>query len=600
MSELDPASSNRTHSPQTSTDEFPSPSLEEIEASETESSLQDVVLPSEKEILNLLNTSIEEIEEADGLVSKAVDLFLNNDFTGSLSLLKPQQDFDSFSSLGVGLLESLEAFATFDLEDLKKASKSLKKAETLAEMQYKLATPSNDDFLISKWIKGSASFIAQTTGLRRPPLMNHAQIRSAIIKAESSLINGILFMLQENVIGYVKAGLALRRSHKNMEHAWHTYHSLIKQSHDISKKIDRHTLSGIFFGIGGLNVAISMLPSKILKVVSILGFKGDRAEGFRLLEASIVLNSARSPLASLFLGGYHSVISSFSPILLGPSMIPCAARTLGSELKKFPRSPFHLMLIGRTLRTVKDVEGSSHAYQLAMDVQSEWEEIKHLCRYELAMNAMMQLNWSFAASCFHLLKQSSYWSKAFFAFAEATCLDMMGQHNEAKTIFKEAPELIGRKFGGKNISVEVYIANKVKIYEGRDFRTYLPGLEILLIWNAFVCMSPENLDTCHQLVLEGLGQVHNNNDNVDAEGVLHLVLAAIEIEKRNFDACSRSLDWIRENEKEFVTETWVFPFSLFYRALYHILLAPTLQVSVPLALEELKKSSKYSEFCFEY
>jgi hypothetical protein len=75
--------------------------------------------------------------------------------------------------------------------------------------------------------------------------------------------------------------------------------------------LDDSALSGIYFGLGVFAVVISILPSFIMKIVSILGFPTNRAHGMRLLQRGLDLGGIRSPLCALTMLIMHVVIPGF-------------------------------------------------------------------------------------------------------------------------------------------------------------------------------------------------------------------------------------------------------------------------------------------------
>jgi Protein of unknown function (DUF3808) len=49
------------------------------------------------------------------------------------------------------------------------------------------------------------------------------------------------------------------------------------------KSIDAHFRSGVYLGVGLSNLILSMMPSKLLTIVELFGYKGDRHAGLEML-----------------------------------------------------------------------------------------------------------------------------------------------------------------------------------------------------------------------------------------------------------------------------------------------------------------------------
>jgi len=50
------------------------------------------------------------------------------------------------------------------------------------------------------------------------------------------------------------------------------------------KTIDAHFRSGVYLGVGMTHIILSLMPSKLLAVVELFGYKGDRHEGLAMLQ----------------------------------------------------------------------------------------------------------------------------------------------------------------------------------------------------------------------------------------------------------------------------------------------------------------------------
>lgn len=74
-------------------------------------------------------------------------------------------------------------------------------------------------------------------------------------------------------------------------------------------------ISGVNLGLGVFNMAFSLLPERFMSLLSMVGYKGSRAEAIRLLkEASFEADCVRSFPAQLLLGFYETFFEQmFSP-----------------------------------------------------------------------------------------------------------------------------------------------------------------------------------------------------------------------------------------------------------------------------------------------
>jgi len=74
--------------------------------------------------------------------------------------------------------------------------------------------------------------------------------------------------------------------------------------------IDPHFRSGVYLGVGVNNIILSLLPSRLISVIELFGYKGDRALGLRMLEkAGGWSKDSDEPSVSIGASYAHSSIS---------------------------------------------------------------------------------------------------------------------------------------------------------------------------------------------------------------------------------------------------------------------------------------------------
>ncbi|KAI9220706.1 hypothetical protein BC828DRAFT_382876 [Blastocladiella britannica] len=579
-------------------------------------------------VVDVSPLSIPELEALDADMLRAIDLFFDNNTDGALAVIRVRARQDALYALGEGIFSMIKAMTTFDMDHIATAADLLNHAEALAAAQLKLAaaaaaaaTSSSSSSKLGGWFKGGAAMLGLGSAAAAPPL-TPAQLRSTVIRAESSLIASFLYLFQESVMAFVRAGLGIRKSQNNYATAWKEYQARVaavvaagngpsSPREALDRSMDQDTREGVQFGIGSLNVILSILPSKVSRLISILGYAGDKHLGFALLEEATVSTGVRAPIATLFMGGYHAVLSSFAPSVLGPTMLPIAARHLTHALTRYPHSLFHLLLTARAARTARALATSDALLHRALSrATSAWPEIARVLEFEACMNAMVRLDWPEALRIARDLQARTYWSPAFFAYTVAVCAAMAGaEHDtEVRKRLAACPDLVVRKFGGKVISVEQWVVKKCGVWKDRDATVgeWVPGLEILLIWNLFGCMPVPTLTAAYAKIVDALDRAASAEDP-DALVVLYCILGAVEKERRDWAAATRALESIAEIEDQVKVETWVPPLAAYLRGVVALGQAvdenrqgAELRDAVETAKTWMGKAGKYSDFCFEY
>ncbi|CAO3616446.1 unnamed protein product [Mucor hiemalis] len=537
-----------------------------------------------------------EQEAADEPVREGMKYLFDNKFMKAKSVFQTKASIDPLYALGLGAMAFIKAIMTYHDSDVEMAMTALATAYTIAKTQL-------DNTSFKKPFKDTVSTYLTTllssnsTGLpTNPPssampnssggvsspnaFIPNGDLRAHVVKAECCLLMGILQMTQESVVGYLKCGLNLRRAYKSYSVVWQEYK---RMGQEYTKYMDRDTVSAIQFGIGAVHLILSSMPPKILKIFSALGWKSDKQLGFALLKLCLEGKGIRAPLASLTLLAYYSVLTSFAPQLYAKDMMSPAIECLLDAQSNHPNSCFFLFFAARIARVARNLPLSTQSFTFAAESsRGEWAEVamKQMSDYEIGFNLALQLNWEGAAGYFEQLSQEKYWSPAFSKYFVGACHEMMGLRTEAILCFAEVPHLA--KQGERKTYIDAYVQKKVEFFQKsgyQDMDFSLPGLEILLVLNAFEDMENDALEKCLELVqhtlemvyerekieytirLRELVPVSNPPDYYDQRAVLLLTKASILNSLERYDETIAHLNWILDHKEHIKEETWVVPFT---------------------------------------
>ncbi|KAG0376083.1 tetratricopeptide repeat domain 39A [Mortierella sp. AD032] len=555
-------------------EELKNTSMDDDDADGVSPSSSSASIASTKVQANML--SAREQEVADQGMLDGVQIFFENQFVEAQRIFTTQDQVNPVYALGSGALAFMKACMTFNESDIQTATKLLQHAEALCNAQIQAAPKKTVPLMssVSKLVSSGWSYFgykdttkskgSSPAGTPPPPppkYMTNGEIRARVIRAEGLLLTSLILLLQESIMSYLKAGLNLRKGYKSYENVWLELKSM---GDEVNSLVDNNTLGGIHFGLGTINIVLAMMPAKILRIISSFGYTGDKAFGFDLVSKAIAGKGIRSPLGSLMFLAYYTILAGFAPSVLGETNIPIADKILKEALRDYRESAFFLYFEGRNSRLKGNIKESTDAFELASSkATTEWgSELQRLCDYELGLNCAISLKWTDATVYFERLAKENYWSKAFFLYFKAASLEAAGHKKEALPIYQSIPGLVNRKFGGRTILVEQYVTRKVKLFEQNGFEeTNLPALEIMLIWNAFASMTPQDLET-------SLGQVdsqiskNRGATGLDSLAVLKTIKGAILHQLGRHKEGAESLNWVMDLPAgKIVEEKWVVPFA---------------------------------------
>ncbi|KAI9591963.1 hypothetical protein BDF19DRAFT_453182 [Syncephalis fuscata] len=451
--------------------------------------------------------SPQEQEAYDDLVAKAIVDFFQGKFDKAERAFSIKADKDPLSALTIGAMKFFSAVMTCEEVDIDAANHQLNYCCALADQERAATRPVSGIASVAnaatsavtsvgkffggvlfgngqpsgkksaKQHKQSRSSSMSSSSVAEATLKRHnSELRDDVIGAESLLLIALIQLLQESMVGFLKAGLNLRRGYKQYESLWKE----VKQCGGLNTSlIDRHTLSGVSFGIGTINVVLSALPAKILRMVSVFGYTGDRELGFEMLNNCLDQNGLLSPLALMFLIFFYAALTPFAPEVLEPIYGRKADEYIVYAQKHYPGSSLYGILIARYARQRRNLEQAVNDLTAISDVPwteterfkstplalKSWEALYHLCAYELGMTELYRLNFAKAAEHYKKLAEVHYWSQITCRYLQAVCMEAAGDLEGAETAYNQVKEISVRKYSGRVISSDQYVLRKLKMRE---------------------------------------------------------------------------------------------------------------------------------------
>lgn len=480
-------------------------------------------------------------------------------------------------------------------EDRKQAMERLQHAATLA----------GEHIPKKGWAKSIASwgmgyFVTQSP---KSSDISEEELSCRVIEAEATYLSALLCFFEESIAAFFKAALLIRRAIRGYQHC----NSILKRKNNSLGS--EHDIGAVKLGFGGFSLAISMLPPRLLRLLSVLGFPSDRNAGLCSIEEALRGGGLRASVSGVLLLSYHVILPAFFSIPQERLQhVQSAERVLCLLDKMYPNSFFLSFYRGRLQRLKGDLDGSICFFLrldegLKLTPESKFFKLRHAWIYELGVSYMLQLQWEDAAKCWGVLEQDSVWSRAFFAYMHGVCLSMQGKAKDAADKFSKVQGLMRGTMSGKVLAEEQYVSRKVKDYlldteEGaRSFQGRISGPEFLYLWNSFPQMPHDKLEGvirileeaestregssgCQDIKAEATKtQEHNQSWLLDTDeedeleepednsAVCNLIKGTALRELGRLDAAQECLVRIREDTCFVETELFVYPMAAYERAL---------------------------------
>ncbi|CAI7577258.1 unnamed protein product [Penicillium palitans] len=396
---------------------------------------------------------------------------------------------------------------------------------------------------------------------------------------------------------------------------------------DIFKnEIDIFVHSGANFCFGILLLLISMVPPAFSKLLSIIGFRGDKQRGLRMLWQASKFHNFIGAMAALALLGYYNGFVRYCDIMPDPTPGETdvegypqerLAALLAEMRSRFPNSQLWLIEESRMLGANKELGRALEV--LSTDKKSPLKQVEALCVFEKSLNALFLHEYDVCAEAFIECVDLNSWSRSLYYYIAGSCHvalyrqslndpKLAEEHAKKATVYmRKAPEFAGKKkFMARQLPFDIFVTRKLAKWEARAKEWNVPLVdaigvdpieEMIFFWNGHSRMTNEQLE-------ESLARLEwcesKNNKTWSREGteekaILELLRAAIfRSQHRHHEAKNilqtRVLNHDKSVFKGHLKDDWVHPVAHFEMAANFWMERPTYQ-----ALHGITASPKASE-----
>ncbi|KAH6615325.1 outer membrane protein Iml2/Tetratricopeptide repeat protein 39 [Boeremia exigua] len=282
--------------------------------------------------------------------------------------------------------------------------------------------------------------------------------------------------------------------------------------------IDEFIISGASFCFGMLLVILSMVPPAFASVLKVIGFKGDKDRGLRMLWQATKFNNIHGAMAGVVLMGYFNGFVGFCDIIpqTGEGAYPeRRCKALMAEMRRrYPKSHLWLLEEARMMSREKQLETSvEYLEHLAV---SPFKQLEALSWFERALDLMYLHDYTKTSTAFQTCITLNNWSHGLYHYicgasyvelyrrAKVTDPDAAKTYaNKANEFFKQVIPNIGKKkFMGRQLPFDTFVHRKISRWEARakewncDFIDAIgvsPIEEMIYFWNGYKRMRPEHL-----------------------------------------------------------------------------------------------------------
>jgi hypothetical protein len=331
--------------------------------------------------------------------------------------------------------------------------------------------------------------------------------------------------------------------------------------------VDIFIYSGSNMCYGILMLMLTLVPPSFARILSVVGFTGDRLKGVKMLWKSAKYDNINGAFAGMILLAFYNGLLGTVDILphqndfddaaetVGPPREKCA-KLLATMRQRYPASRLWRVEEARQYTRERNVTKAIEV--LTTGQLSRMKQVTALNDFELALDAMIDHKWGLMRDAFLRCLENNEWSPAMYYFlAGCASLELYrdafhaGDKDEARREKQKAEDFLrkaptvtgGKRLMAKKLPMEAFLQMRVQRWEERaaamgvdlaDAPGVSPALEMAYMWNGTRRMGPKQLAMAEESLSfkrctsEAVAEkIQQGGPEADELGVWALSLAAV-------------------------------------------------------------------------
>ncbi|KAH8727502.1 outer membrane protein Iml2/Tetratricopeptide repeat protein 39 [Phaeosphaeriaceae sp. PMI808] len=318
--------------------------------------------------------------------------------------------------------------------------------------------------------------------------------------------------------------------------------------------VDTFVLAGSNFCFGMLLLLLSFIPPTFATLLKIVGFKGDRDRGMKMLWQATKFQDIHGAMAGVVLMGYLNGFTSICDIVpsTGEGAYPKEkCKTLLRTMReRYPKS--HLWLLEESRMLAADKELEKAVKFVAEAGKSPLRQLEALGWFERSLNNMYMHDYEATAISFQTCIELNNWSHGLYwyiggaAYVELYRRSKTSNVEAAKKYATKAneffekvlPNIGKKKFMGRQLPFDVFVNRKIQKWEARakewncdliDAVGVSPLEEMIYFWNGAKRMRTDHLEEslANLAWSETAANSHWEKEGLDEKSILALLRASV-------------------------------------------------------------------------
>ncbi|KAI1288314.1 Tetratricopeptide repeat protein 39B [Halotydeus destructor] len=493
-------------------------------------------------------------------VKDAVSAFFENRFEDAIAICEKKATESMYHSFGKSIMNYINATMTLERDQIDSGLESLRHTVELCNK--------------SRRHKGVMEGMADW--FRTPNYDDYSdeECHAELVFAESQTLTAALSFIQDSsIINLVRNALRMRSSHQSQTEC---FRILKKKSVWSSKICFNEFRCGTLSGNGMTNLGFSYLPSRVLKVIEMVGYSGDRELALKLIKQSAENRTTlRFPLISSIICAYNLYIEHMG---LGEGDVELAESILDELREKFPSSAFLVIYYAKLRQLRGQTQDAIEYYEKTIEWNKSWKQLHVFCYWELSWSYAVLHDWGKAQEYAKEMVDKSIYGKAIYQHIYASFLHMqMVEDNkpEMKDEVMEAMKAVSgmrRRYAGRTVPPEKFAVSKADQYIESDGKCDpLPAYSLFYFYNMFALTGKQESKISPMMTL--MDRTLTDLDKTKSMDTFAFIQLIRGVLFRLLGENSKAVECFRdilEVEKEIKQDTYIPPLACLEMGISHL------------------------------
>lgn len=334
---------------------------------------------------------------------KCVELLVDNRYMDAVELSSQLSDQSLYHSHCHSMLLFFKVYMSLELPEVKKAEEASQKTIKFCEEIRSLTL--RDNFFVKMFFDHDYN------------QFNDEELHAELIRAEQTVFATLMeFCVDQSIFVLMKVSYRLRSVYMMFK----SFAKILDTKEWSSETSSSTFTTGVKLGLGIYNLMFSMVPERLMSILSMVGFKGSKYEGLALLREASDANDIRSFVAQMLVSFYECYLDQMWNVRSTSTVN--TINYIQHGLKTNSLSIWYSLFKGKISLIENNLEQAITDFEACVRLKNciDIKQLTTLYHWELMWCYALKGDWKKAIQCCHDLRNICVWSQSTLCYLEAS------------------------------------------------------------------------------------------------------------------------------------------------------------------------------------